>query len=131
MVCAQVIGNDVAVSVGGATGHFELNVFKPVIAANVLQSARLIGDACISFTKNCAAGILPNLPIIKQHMENSLMLVTALNTHIGYENAAKIAKKAHKENKTLRQAAVELGLVTPAQFDEWVRPENMVGNLAI
>jgi fumarate hydratase class II len=129
MVCAQVIGNDVAVSVGGATGHFELNVFKPVIAANVLQSARLIGDACVSFTENCAMGILPNLPIIKQHMENSLMLVTALNTHIGYENAAKIAKKAHKENKTLREAAVELGLLTSEQFDQWVRPEEMVGNL--
>jgi fumarate hydratase class II len=129
MVCAQVIGNDVAVSVGGATGHFELNVFKPVIAANVLQSARLIGDACNSFTEKCAEGIEPNLPIIKQHMENSLMLVTALNTHIGYENAAKIAKKAHKENKTLREAAVELGLLTSAQFDEWVRPEKMVGTL--
>lgn len=126
MVCAQVMGNDVAVSVGGATGHFELNVFKPVIAANVLQSARLIGDACISFNDKCAAGITPNLPIIKQHMENSLMLVTSLNTHIGYENAAKIAKKAHKENKTLREAAVELGLLTSQQFDEWVRPEKMV-----
>lgn len=129
MVCAQVIGNDVAVSVGGATGHFELNVFKPVIAANVLQSARLIGDACVSFTDKCAAGIEPNLPIIKQHMENSLMLVTSLNTHIGYENAAKIAKKAHKENKTLREAAIELGLVTSEQFDQWVRPEKMVGSL--
>ncbi len=129
MVCAQVIGNDVAVSFGGATGHFELNVFKPVIASNVLQSARLIGDACISFNDKCAEGIEPNLPIIKQHMENSLMLVTALNTHIGYENAAKIAKKAHKENKTLREAAVELGLLTSAQFDEWVRPEKMVGTL--
>ena len=126
MVCAQVIGNDVTVSVGGASGHFELNVFKPVIAANVLQSARLIGDACVSFNDKCAIGIEPNLPIIKQHIENSLMLVTSLNTHIGYENAAKIAKKAHKENKTLREAAVELGLVTPAQFDEWVRPEKMV-----
>ncbi len=126
MVCAQVMGNDVAVSIGGATGHFELNVFKPVIAANVLQSARLIGDACVSFNDKCAAGIEPNLPIIKQHMENSLMLVTSLNTHIGYENAAKIAKKAHKENKTLREAAIELGLVTSAQFDEWVRPEKMV-----
>lgn len=126
MVCAQVIGNDVAVSVGGATGHFELNVFKPVIAANVLQSARLIGDACISFNDKCAVGIEPNLPIIKQHMENSLMLVTSLNTHIGYENAAKIAKKAHKENKTLREAAVELGLLTSEQFDQWVRPEKMV-----
>lgn len=129
MVCAQVIGNDVAVSIGGSTGHFELNVFKPVIAANVLQSARLIGDACVSFTEKCAEGIEPNTPVIKQHLENSLMLVTALNTHIGYENAAKIAKKAHKENKTLREAAVELGLLTSAQFDEWVRPEKMVGSL--
>lgn len=129
MVCAQVIGNDVAVSVGGATGHFELNVFKPVIAANVLQSARLMGDACVSFTEKCALGIEPNLPTIKRHMENSLMLVTALNTHIGYENAAKIAKKAHKEDKTLREAAVELGLLTSQQFDDWVRPEKMVGSL--
>lgn len=129
MVCAQVMGNDVAVSVGGSMGHFELNVFKPVIAANVLQSARLIGDACVSFNDKCAVGIEPNLPIIKQHMENSLMLVTALNTHIGYENAAKIAKTAHKENKTLRQAAVDLGLVTNEQFDQWVRPEKMVGSL--
>jgi fumarate hydratase, class II len=129
MVCAQVMGNDVAVSIGGATGHFELNVFKPVIAANVLQSARLIGDACVSFNEKCAIGIEPNEAIIKQHLENSLMLVTSLNTHIGYENAAKIAKKAHKENKTLREAAVETGLLTSAQFDEWVRPENMVGSL--
>ncbi len=129
MVCAQVMGNDVAVSIGGATGHFELNVFKPVIASNVLQSARLLGDACVSFNDKCAEGIEPNHPIIKQHLENSLMLVTALNTHIGYENAAKIAKKAHKENKTLREAAVELGLLTSEQFDEWVRPEKMVGSL--
>jgi fumarate hydratase class II len=129
MVCAQVIGNDVAVSMGGATGHFELNVFKPVIAANVLQSARLIGDACVSFNDKCAEGIEPNHGVIKRHMENSLMLVTALNTHIGYENAAKIAKKAHKEEKTLREAAMELGLVTSEQFDEWVRPEKMVGTL--
>lgn len=129
MVCAQVMGNDVTVSIGGSNGHFELNVFKPVIAANVLQSARLIGDACVSFNDKCAVGIEPNVSIIKQHMENSLMLVTSLNTHIGYENAAKIAKKAHKENKTLREAAVELGLVTSAQFDEWVRPEKMVGSL--
>ncbi len=127
MVCAQVIGNDTAVSVAGSTGHFELNVFKPVIASNVLQSARLIGDACVSFTDKCAVGIEPNLPILKQHLENSLMLVTALNTHIGYENAAKIAKKAHKENKTLREAAIELGLLTSEQFDEWVRPEKMTG----
>jgi len=126
MVCAQVIGNDVAVSVGGMSGHFELNVFKPVIASNVLQSARLLGDACVSFTEKCAVGIEPNLPILKQHLENSLMLVTSLNTHIGYENAAKIAKKAHKENKTLREAAIELGLLTSQQFDEWVRPEKMI-----
>jgi fumarate hydratase class II len=129
MVCAQVIGNDTAVSIGGATGHFELNVFKPLIAFNVLQSARLIGDACISFDEKCAVGIEPNHEVIKKHLENSLMLVTALNTHIGYENAAKIAKKAHKENKTLRDVAVELGLLTSEQFDEWVRPEKMVGNL--
>ena len=129
MVCAQVMGNDVTVGIGGSNGHFELNVFKPVIAANVLQSGRLIGDACVSFNDNCAVGILPNLPEIKKHLENSLMLVTALNPHIGYENAAKIAKKAHKENKTLRETAVELGLVTSEQFDEWVRPEDMVGSL--
>jgi len=129
MVCAQVIGNDVAVSVGGSMGHFELNVFKPVIAANVLQSARLIGDACVSFNDKCAIGITPNLDIIKKHMENSLMLVTSLNTHIGYEKAAKIAKKAHKENKTLREAAVELGYVTNEQFDQWVKPEDMVGSM--
>jgi len=129
MVCAQVMGNDVAVSIGGSNGHFELNVFKPVIAANVLQSARLIGDACVSFTKNCAEGILPNLPEIQKHLENSLMLVTALNPYIGYENAAKIAKKAHKENKTLREASVELGFLTSEQFTEWVKPEEMVGSL--
>jgi fumarate hydratase class II len=129
MVCAQVIGNDTAVSVGGSMGHFELNVFKPLIAANVLQSARLIGDACVSFTDKCAVGIEPNLPVIKQHLENSLMLVTALNTHIGYENAARIAKKAHKENKTLREAAIELDLLTSEQFDAWVKPEDMVGSL--
>jgi fumarate hydratase class II len=126
MVCAQVMGNDVAVSIGGSSGHFELNVFKPVIASNVLQSARLIGDACVSFNDKCAEGIQPNNEVIRKHMENSLMLVTSLNTHIGYENAAKIAKKAHKENKTLREAAVELGLVTSEQFDQWVRPEKMV-----
>lgn len=129
MVAAQVMGNDVAVSVGGSNGHFELNVFKPLIAANVLQSARLIGDACVSFNNKCAIGIEPNLDVIKKHLENSLMLVTALNPHIGYENAAKIAKKAHKENKTLKQAAVELGLLTAEQFDQWVKPEDMVGSL--
>src|ERR1044071_2382815 len=129
MVCAQVMGNDVAVSVGGSMGHFELNVFKPVIAANVLQSARLIGDACVSFTEKCADGIEPNLPVLKQHLENSLMLVTSLNTHIGYEKAAKIAKTAHKGNKTLREASIELGYVTNDQFDEWVKPEDMIGSL--
>ncbi|MFL5754224.1 MAG: class II fumarate hydratase [Bacteroidia bacterium] len=129
MVCAQVIGNDTAVSIGGATGHFELNVFKPLIAANVLQSARLIGDACVSFNDKCAVGIVPNYEIIKKHMENSLMLVTSLNTHIGYEKSAKIAKKAHKENKTLREAALELGYVTNEQFDLWVRPEDMIGSM--
>lgn len=129
MVCAQVMGNDMAVTIGGATGHFELNVFKPVIASNVLHSARLIGDACISFNDNCAVGIEPNLIDIKRNLDNSLMLVTALNTHIGYENAAKIAKKAHKEGLTLKAAAIELGLVNAEQFDLWVRPENMVGNL--
>jgi fumarate hydratase class II len=129
MVCAQVMGNDVAVSIGGATGQFELNVFKPVIAANVLQSARLLGDACVSFTDRCAGGIEPNTEIIRKHLENSLMLVTALNTHIGYEKAAKIAKKAHEENKTLREAAIELRFLTSEQFDEWVKPEKMVGSL--
>lgn len=126
MVAAQVIGNDMAVSVAGSNGHFELNVFKPVIAYNVLQSARLIGDVCVSFNDKCAVGIEPNLTNIKKHLDNSLMLVTALNPYIGYENAAKIAKKAHKENKTLKEAAIELGLLTAEQFDEWVRPEKMV-----
>ena len=129
MVCAQVIGNDTAVSVGGMNGHFELNVFKPLIAYNVLTSARLLGDACVSFTEKCAIGIEPNHEVIKKHMENSLMLVTSLNTHIGYEKAAKIAKKAHKENKTLREAAIELGYVTNEQFDQWVKPEDMVGSM--
>ncbi|MCU0432451.1 MAG: class II fumarate hydratase [Bacteroidia bacterium] len=129
MVCAQVMGNDVAVSIGGSNGHFELNVFKPLIAANVLQSARLIGDACVSFTEKCADGIAANEPVIKQHLENSLMLVTALNPHIGYYKAAEIAKKAHKEGKTLKAAAVETGYLTPEQFDEWVRPEDMTGSL--
>lgn len=127
MVCAQVMGNDVAVSIGGATGHFELNVFKPLIAYNVLQSARLIGDACVSFNDKCAVGIEPNNESIKKHLEESLMLVTALNTHIGYENAAKIAKTAHKQGTSLRKAAIDLGLVTNEQFDQWVKPEDMVG----
>ncbi len=129
MVAAQVMGNDVTVSIGGANGHYELNVFKPVIAANFLQSARLIGDVCMSFNEHCAVGIEPNYAGIKKHVDNSLMLVTALNTHIGYENAAKIAKKAHKENKSLREAALELNLLTNEQFDMWVKPEDMIGGL--
>ncbi|UCH64617.1 MAG: class II fumarate hydratase [Ignavibacterium sp.] len=127
MVCAQVLGNDVAVNVGGATGHFELNVFKPVMVYNVLQSIRLISDACESFTNNCINGLEANHKNIDEHLNNSLMLVTALNTHIGYDNAAKIAKKAHGENTTLKEAAIELGLLTEEQFDEYVRPEEMIG----
>jgi fumarate hydratase class II len=129
MVAAQVMGNDVAISIGGSNGHFELNVFKPMIAANFLQSARLIGDACVSFNDNCAIGIEPNAPMIQRHLENSLMLVTALNPHIGYENAAAIAKKAHKEGTSLREAAIALGLLTSEQFTEWVKPEDMTGSL--
>jgi len=128
MVAAQVMGNDVAVGIGASNGHFELNVFKPLIAANVLQSARLIGDACRSFEEKCARGIEANEPVINKHLENSLMLVTALNPHIGYDNAAKIAKKAHKEGKTLREAALELNLLTNEQYDRWVRPEDMTGS---
>ena len=127
MVAAQIIGNDVAVTTGGMQGHFQLNVFKPLIARNVLESARLLGDACVSFTEKAVVGIKPNKENIKKHLDNSLMLVTALNTHIGYENAAKIAKKAYAENKTLKQAAIELGLLTEEQFDEWVDPSKMIG----
>lgn len=127
MVCAQVFGNDVAVNFGGASGNFELNVFKPVIIFNVLNSIRLLSDACESFTDHCVIGIEANLDNIKKHLENSLMLVTSLNPVIGYDNAAKVAKKAHAENKTLKQAAVELGLLTPEKFDEIVRPEKMIG----
>ncbi len=129
MVCAQILGNDVAVSTGGMFGQFELNVFKPMMVYNLLTSARLIGDACSSFNEHCAVGIEPNYPVIKEKLENSLMLVTALNTHIGYENAAKIAKKAHKEGSTLRKAAVELGFLTSEEFDQWVKPEDMIGSL--
>jgi fumarate hydratase, class II len=129
MVCAQVIGNDVAISVGGMNGHFELNVFKPVMIYNLLMSAQLIGDACDSFDKHCAVGIEPNTARIKENLENSLMLVTALNPHIGYDNAAAIAKKAHKEGTTLRQAAIALELLTNEQYDEWVKPEDMIGSL--
>ncbi len=128
MVCAQVIGNDMTIAVAGTHGQFQLNVFKPVMVANLLQSARLLGDACVSFTDNCAVGIAPNYVNISKNLENSLMLVTALNTHIGYENAAKIAKKAHNENLTLREAALESGLVTDKEFDAWVDPRKMLGD---
>lgn len=126
MVCAQVFGNDVAVNFGGAMGNFELNVFKPVIIYNVLQSTRLIADACESFTDHCVVGIEANRKNIKNHVDNSLMLVTSLNPHIGYDNAAKIAKKAHKEHKTLKETTLELGLLTEEQFDQIVRPEEMI-----
>ncbi len=129
MVAAQVMGNDVAINIGGATGHFELNVFKPLMIYNFLHSARLIGDACVSFNDNCAAGIEPIEANIKKHVDNSLMLVTALNTKIGYYKAAEIAQTAHKQNKTLKQVAVELGYLTPEQFDEWVIPMQMVGKI--
>ncbi|MEI6901365.1 MAG: class II fumarate hydratase, partial [Bacteroidota bacterium] len=128
MVCAQVIGNDVTVNIGGMNGHFQLNVFKPVIVKNVLESARLIGDASVSFTHNCVVGIEPNLTNISKNLENTLMLVTALNPHIGYDNAAKIAKKAHKEHTTLREAALELGLLTDEEFTRIVDPKKMLGN---
>ncbi len=129
MVCAQVMGNDMAITVGGMQGQYELNVFKPVLAANFLQSARLLGDACESFDKNCAQGIEPNLERIHQLLNNSLMLVTALNTKIGYYKSAEIAQKAFQDGTTLKEAAVQLGYVTPEEFDEWVRPEDMVGSL--
>ncbi len=129
MVCAQVLGNDVAISVGGAQGHYELNVFKPVMAANLLQSAELIGDACVSFDIHCAAGIEPNHKVIKQLLNNSLMLVTALNTKIGYYKAAEIANTAHRNGTTLREEAVNLGYVTAEEYDKWVKPEEMVGSL--
>lgn len=129
MVCAQIMGNDTAISVAGSNGHFELNVFKPMMIANFLQSARLLGDACRAFTDNCAVGIEPNKDRIKELLENSLMLVTALNTHIGYEKAAKIAKKAHAENTTLRKAAIELGFLTDEEFTAWVDPNKMIGSL--
>ncbi len=129
MVCAQVMGNDVAVTIGGTQGHYELNVFKPMMAANVLQSAQLIGDACKSFDENCAAGIEPNQVRITELLNNSLMLVTALNTKIGYYKAAEIANTAHANGTTLKEEAVRLGYVTPEQYDEWVKPAEMIGNL--
>ena len=126
MVCAQVIGNDVATSIGGMNGHFELNVYKPLMAYNILNSSRLIADACNSFNNNCAKGIEPNKKVIENHLNNSLMLVTALNNHIGYDNAAKIAKKAHKEGKSLKEAAIALNLVSEKDFDKWVDPKKMI-----
>jgi len=127
MVAAQVMGNDVTVGIAGSNGHFELNVFKPLIAANVLQSARLIGDACVSFNDHCVEGIEPNLPVIKRHLDNSLMLATSLNAHIGYYKAAEIVQKAYKEEITLKAAAVALGYVSVEDFDVWVDPSKMVG----
>ena len=129
MVCAQVMGNDVAITVAGTQGHFELNVFKPVMAANLLESARLLGDACVSFEENCAVGIEPNHKVIKELLNNSLMLVTALNTKIGYYKAAEIANTAHERGTTLKEEAVRLGYVTSEQYDEWVKPEEMIGSL--
>lgn len=129
MVCAQVMGNDVAISVGGTQGHYELNVFKPMMAANILQSAQLLGDACVSFDENCVVGIEPNHNVIKQLLNNSLMLVTALNTKIGYYKAAEIANTAHKNGTTLKEEAVNLGYVSAEDYDEWVKPEEMVGSL--
>jgi fumarate hydratase class II len=129
MVCAQVMGNDVTISIGGSTGHYELNVFKPVMASAFLQSAKLLGNACVSFNDHCAVGIEPNMGRINELVNNSLMLVTALNTHIGYEKAAQIAKKAHKEGSTLKQSALALGYLTAEQFDEWVNPKKMIGSL--
>lgn len=126
MVCAQVIGNHVAVSVGGSNGHFELNVFKPMMISTLLHSVRLLGDASLSFTENCVQGIQANKERISDLLHNSLMLVTALNNRVGYDNAAAAAKKAHKEGTSLKEAAVALGIVTEQQFDEWVRPEDMI-----
>jgi fumarate hydratase class II len=129
MVCAQVMGNDVAITVGGMQGHYELNVFKPLMAANFLQSAKLIGDACISFDENCAIGIEPNYENLKRNLNNSLMLVTALNTKIGYEKSAKIAKNAHQNGTTLKEESINLGYLTAEEFEEWVRPKDMCGGL--
>ena len=127
MLCCQVLGNDVAINIGGAMGNFELNVFKPLIIHNFLQSVRLLADGAVSFNDNCAVGIEPNRERIEQMLGQSLMLVTALNPHIGYDKAAEIAKKAYKEETTLKEAALALGYVTEKQFDEWVRPKDMVG----
>jgi fumarate hydratase class II len=131
MVAVQVFGNDVSVAMAGAQGHFQLNVFKPVILHNVLESVQLLADGCLSFDEHCASGIEPNEKRIKEHLDNSLMLVTALNPHIGYEKAAQIAIKAHREDTSLKDAALALGFVTDKDFDEWVRPEDMIHPLAV
>ena len=128
MVCAQIIGNDVAIAFGGAQGHYELNVFKPVMAANIIQSASLLGDVCHSFTNHCVKGIEPNYQRIQELLNNSLMLVTALNTKIGYYKAAEIANKAHEEGTTLKEAAVAIGYLSAEEFDEWVQPDKMTGH---
>jgi fumarate hydratase class II len=128
MVCAQVVGNDASITIGGMNGHFELNVFKPVMIFNLLMAARLIGDVCVSFNDNCAVGIEPDHEAIKENLNNSLMLVTALNTHIGYEKAAEIAKTAHKNGTTLKEEAINLGYVSAEDFDKWVDPSKMTGN---
>jgi fumarate hydratase class II len=127
MVCAQVMGNDAAINIGGASGHFELNVFKPMLIFNLLNSIRLLADACDSFEEHCVRGIEANIPVIEGYLHNSLMLVTALNPHIGYDNAARVAKKAYAESVSLRAAAIDLGLLTGEQFDEWVKPGDMIG----
>ena len=127
MVCAQIIGNDVAIAFGGAQGHYELNVFKPLMAANIIQSASLLGDVCNSFTNHCVKGIEPNYQRIQELLNNSLMLVTALNTKIGYYKAAEIANKAHEEGTTLKEAAVAIGYLSAEEFDEWVQPDKMTG----
>ena len=128
MVCCQVMGNHVALSIGGSQGNFELNVFKPMMIFNLLHSIELLSDACTSFTKHCLDGLEPNHEKIQSHLENSLMLVTALNNHIGYDHAAKIAKNAHEKNLTLRESALALNMLTNAEFDQWVKPDQMVGN---
>ena len=129
MVCAQVMGNDVAITIGGTQGHYELNVFKPLMAYNLLQSAQLLGDACVSFDEHCAAGIEPNEKVINNLLNNSLMLVTALNTKIGYYKAAEIANTAHKNGTTLKEEAINLGYVSEEDYDNWVKPEDMIGSL--
>ena len=126
MVCAQIMGNHVAISIGGSNGHFQLNVFKPLIISNLLQSIRLLSDTCDSFTDNCIVGIKPNLEIIDKYLNSSLMLVTALNPHIGYDKAAKTAKLAYEKNSTLKEACIELGFLTEEEFDQYVKPEDMI-----